>query len=251
MVKVKMADSKLWKTCINAISSLIDEAAFKLTREGVKMKAMDPSHVALVDFELPASAFVEYEVGKPVSLGVDLTEMTRIMARARAEDEFTLELDEQANRLKLTFKGASTRRFSLPLMDIAESEIPEPKLQLTAEAVVNAGVIQDGLKDAELVGDNIKFELTKDGFCMHTESDTGATELRLQRGDPGLADLKVDEPAKAMFNIKYLMDMTKATSSSDLITLRLGTNLPIQLDLPIAEGKGRLRFLLAPRIESE
>lgn len=251
MVSIKMADSKLWKTCVSAIASLIDEAAFKFTPEGIRMKAMDPSHVALVDFELPSATFVEYNVKQATVLGIDMTEMTKIMARAKAEDEFTMELDEDKNRLGLTFKSASMRRFSLPLIDISEAELPEPKLQFTAVAEVSAGVIQDGLRDAEIVGDNVRFELTEDGFFMYTESDTGTTELKLRKSDPGLLKLSIKQPAKAMFNIKYLVDMTKAASSTDIITINLGSNLPIQLDFPIAEGKGRLRFLLAPRIEAE
>lgn len=250
-MRVRMPDSKLWKTCVSAIASLIDEAAFKFTPEGIKMKAMDPSHVALVDFELPTAAFIEYDVKQPTILGIDLTEMNKIMARAKAEDEFILDLDEEKNRLTLTFKSASTRRFSLPLIDISEAELPEPKLQFTAAADVSAGIIQDGLRDAEIVGDNVKFELTEEGFFMYTESETGATELKLHKGDPALLKLNVKQPARAMFNIKYLIDMTKATSSADIIAISLGSNLPIQLDFPIAEGKGRLRFLLAPRIETE
>jgi len=251
LVKLRMADSKGWKTCVSAMASLIEEATFKLTPEGVKMKAMDPSHVALVDFELPAEAFAEYGVKQTVSIGADLAEMNKIMARAKAEDEFTMELDEEKNRLVLTFKGTSTRKFSLPLIDISEAELPEPKLQFTATADIAAGVIQDGLRDAEIVGDNVRCELKEEGFSMLTESDTGATELKLQKGDAGLLKLSVKQPARAMFNIKYLIDMTKAVSSADAITINLGTNLPIQLDFPIAKGKGRLRFLLAPRIEAE
>ena len=246
-----MEDSKIWKTCISAMSNLIEEALFKLTPDGIKMKAMDPSHVALVDFELPAAAFADYEVKRAVSLGINLAEMNKIMARAKAEDEFFMELDEEKNRLSLTFKGTSTRKFSLSLIDTSESELPEPKLQFTASADIVAGVVQDGLKDAEIVGDNVRCELTDEGFFMLTESDTGATELKLHKGDPGLLKLNVKQPARAMFNINYLINMTKAASSTENITVNMGTNLPIQLDFPIAEGKGKLRFLLAPRIEAE
>lgn len=251
MTKIHMKDSKLWKTCISAIANLIDEAAFKLTPDGIKMKAMDPSHVALVDFELPKAAFVEYDVKQPIVLGIDLQEMNKIMGRAKPEDEFILAFDEEKNRLELTFKGVSTRRFSLPLIDIKEAELPEPKLEFTASANVAAGAIQDGLRDAELVGDNVKFSLDKDEFIMYTESDKGTTELKLRKGDAGLAKLSVKQPARAMFNINYLVDMTRAASSSDIITVNLGSNLPIQLNFPIAEGKGKLQFLLAPRIEAE
>jgi proliferating cell nuclear antigen len=73
----------------------------------------------------------------------------------------------------------------------------------------------------------------------------------LRKGDQGLLKLDIKQPARATFNIKYLSDMTKAAGSSDVITINLGTDLPIQLDFPVAGGNGRLRFLLAPRIEAE
>jgi proliferating cell nuclear antigen len=250
-MKASMDDSKLWKTCISAIANLIDEAAFKFTPKGVEMKAMDPSHVALVDFELPAKAFVEYDVKEETVLGIDMAEMSKIMSRAKAEDKFILELDEEKNRLTFTFRGASTRRFSLPLIDIGEAELPEPKLQFTASVEVVAGAAQDGLRDAELVGDNVRFEVSEKEFRMFSESDTGSAEMKLSKGDEGLKKLDVKQPARSMYNINYLDNMTKAASSDDVITVNLGSDLPIQFNFPIAEGKGRLRFLLAPRIEAE
>jgi proliferating cell nuclear antigen len=251
MISARMAESGVLKTCIGMMVNLIEETAFKFSPEGIKMKAMDPSHIALVDFDLPASAFLEYNVKQPTVLGINLVEMNRIMSRCKADDELILELDEKQNRLALTFKGISTRRLSLPLIDVRETELPEPKLQFTATAEVLAGVIQDGLRDAELVGDNVRFELSETGLIISAESDRGATELRLGKGDKGLVKLSAKEPSRAIFNIKYLSDMTKAAGSGDIMTISLGTDLPIQLDFPVAEGQGRLRFLLAPRIEAE
>lgn len=251
MTSAKMAESKVLKTCVEMMVNLIEEAAFKFTPEGIKMKAMDPSHIALVDFELPASAFTEYNFKQPIVLGINLLEMEKVISRGKADDELILELDEKQNRLGLTFKGVSTRRLSLPLIDIRETELPEPKIQFTATAEVLAGVIQDGLKDAEIVSDNVRFELDETGLVISAESDKGTAELKLKKGDKGLLKLSVKQPARAMFNIKYLIDMTKGAGSEDPITISLGTDLPIQLDFPVADGKGRLRFLLAPRIEAE
>ena len=251
MVSAKMSDSKVWKICVGTMVNLIEEAAFKFAPDGVKMKAMDPSHVALVDFELPSSAFAEYSVKQPVTLGINLVEMDKVVSRAKADDELVLELDEKLNRLAMIFKGASTRRLSLPLIDVREAELQEPKIQFGATAEILAGVIQDGIKDAELISDNVRFELNENGFFITADGDKGSTELKLGKGDKGLVKLSVKEPARAMFNIKYLTDMTKAASSADVIKVGLGNNLPIQLDFPIAGGVGKLRFLLAPRVESE
>jgi proliferating cell nuclear antigen len=250
MIKARMSDTKIWKTCVGSMVNLIEEAAFKFTPAGVKMRAMDPSHIALVDFELPPDAFAEYEVKAPTILGINLMEMNKVLSRAKPGDELGMEFDEKQNRLTLTFKGKSTRRLSLPLISMDEREFPEPKIPFVAEIEVNAGVVQDGLKDAELVTDNVQFSVDKESFVMRAEGDKGSTELKLSKDDKeALAKLKVDQPARAVFNIKYLRDMMEGASSSDSVTILLGTDLPVQLDFRISKGK--LRFLLAPRIEAE
>ncbi|MEW6221754.1 MAG: proliferating cell nuclear antigen (pcna) [Candidatus Hadarchaeota archaeon] len=251
MVRVKMEDSKVWKSCVKAMVNIIEEASFKFTPEKVKMMAMDPSHVALVDFELPASAFSEYEVEEPATIGVNLMEMDKVLSRAKPDDELAMELDDKQSRLNFTFKGASTRKLNMALIDVREAELKEPKIQFTATAEVLAGVLQDGLKDAELVGDKVRFDVKDKELSMVAEGDKGTSELKLGDKDEGLVKLKADRPAGATFGIRYLADMVGGAGSGDQVSISLGSDLPIQLDLPIAGGKGRLRFLLAPRIEAE
>lgn len=250
-LKVRMETSEVWKNCVGAISNLIDEADFEFKEDGVEMRAMDPSHVALADFRLPSKAFEEYDVEKSRKLGIDLTEMDKIMSRAKKDDEFVLEFNEEEGRLKLRFQGDSTRRFSLPLLELEEEEFPEPDLDFTASVKVTAGVVSDGLKDTALVGENVRFKITDDKFLMGMESDTGSAEMELSEGAGGLQELDVEESSEAMYNIGYLDDMIKAASSNDVIEINHSTDIPIQMIFPIADGKGRLTFLLAPRIEAE
>lgn len=250
-MKLKMNNSKVWKDCIGAISNLIDEVNFEFNEDGVEMKAMDPSHVALSDFQISSDAFEEYDLEDTLKLGVDLAEMDKIMSRAKKNDEFVMEFDEEDNRLRLQFVGDSTRRFSLPLLDIEDEELPEPELDFTASAMVFAGSISEGLKDASLVGDNVTFELANDKFMMRIESDTGSAEMELSRQDEGLGKLDIRESTKSMYNIEYLEDMVKAASSNDLVEINHGVDLPIEMIFKIADGKGHLRFILAPRVETE
>jgi len=246
--KLVMKTPKLWKTCVSAASALVQEAAFIVTPEGLKMKAMDPSHIALIDIDLPAGAFEGFEVEKPTIIGVSLAEMNRIVSRAKSDDELTIEFDDKTNRLTLTLGGPPERHFSTPVIDVRKEDLPEPKLKLTATAEVAAGAIQDGIKDAELIGDLVNIEASKDGIRMWAESDKGTSELRLNAGDEVLPKLDVSEPARAGYHVKQLGDMVKTCFPADIIKIGLGTDQPIQLDRPIAGG--RLRFILAPRIES-
>lgn len=250
-MKLKMDKSEVWKNCIGAISNLIEEADLDISEEGVNLKAMDPSHVALAGLKISDAAFTEFDVDKPEKLGIDLTEMDKIMSRANKNDKSTLEYVEEENRLKLEFRGTSTRRFSLPLLELEEEELPEPELNFTANAKVTAGTIREGLKDAALVGDNVKFELSDEKFKMSIESDTGSAEMELSKEDEGLKDLNVESPTRAMYNIGYLEDMFKAAGSNDIVEINHGEDLPIQIIFKMADGEGQLKFLLAPRVETE
>jgi proliferating cell nuclear antigen len=247
MVKAKMSDPKIWKTAIGSITTLIEEAAFKFTPKSVSMRAMDPSHISMVDFELPAEAFDEYDVRDEVIVGVNLVDLDKILGRMRNDDSLLLEIPDDKSRLLVTFKGTSTRKLGIPLIDVEEEKIPEPKIQFTAEVKLPAGVLKDGLKDAEMVSDSVQMIAEKGLFIMKAEGDKGVSEMRLEEGDRGLSKIDVQRPASAKFGLEYLLKMLKEASSDDEITLRLGTDLPLLMEINI--GKGGIRFFLAPRIE--
>ena len=72
MFKLKVADAKLLKDMATAISILIDEATFKIDPENLKLRAMDPSRVAMVDFEWPKTVFEEYTCTEPTKMCIHL-----------------------------------------------------------------------------------------------------------------------------------------------------------------------------------
>jgi len=90
MFRAVISDTKAWKNSIDAIAALIDEGTLQIDEKGIKLRAMDPSQIALVDLELPSSSFEEYKVEKPVNIGIDFTELSKITKRSRAEDKIEL-----------------------------------------------------------------------------------------------------------------------------------------------------------------
>ena len=73
MFKAKMADAKFLKDMMGAISILVDEATFDLTPEGITLRAMDPSRVAMVDFEWPKTVFDEYSCGETTKMCINIS----------------------------------------------------------------------------------------------------------------------------------------------------------------------------------
>src|SRR3989454_10165888 len=81
--KATMNDARLFRNLIGAISSLIEEADFNATPEGIKLRSMDPSHIAMVDFESPKAAFDIYECTSPTTLRLRGSNLLKLLKSAR------------------------------------------------------------------------------------------------------------------------------------------------------------------------
>lgn len=239
--------AKEFADLIATASNLIDEAAFKFTEEGISMRAMDPSRVVLIDLNLPESIFSKYEVEEPETIGINMDQFKKILKRGKAKDTLILRKGDE-NFLEITFEGTAKRTFRLPLIDVEELELELPELPFTAKVVLLGEVLKEGIKDASLVSDAIKFIAKENEFTMKAEGETNEVEIRLTLEDEGLLDLEVEEETKSAYGIRYLSDMVKGIGKADEVILRFGNEMPLQMEYMIRD-EGRLTFLLAPRVE--
>ena len=66
-----------------------------------------------------------------------------------------------------------------------------------------------------------------------------------------LVELTASSKCKSLFSIDYFSNMIKSVRGDDKITMQLGNDNPIRVEFDIADSKGHVTYLLAPRIESE
>lgn len=242
MFSATISDTKSWKNSIDAIAALIDEGTLQITKEGLKLRAMDPSQIALVDFELKASAFEKYKVEKPISIGIDFSELLKITKRLRPEDKIELSLDK---RLNMLFKGETTRNFSLSVIESSTTPPREPVVDFTAEVKIGANTLKEALKDAELVSNHVALSIN-DGFSIKAQGDTGSVDIKFP--DENILSKEVKKEARAVFALDQLNNLLRAADVQSIVILKLKTDAPIKIEYVI--GEGRVLYYLAPRIES-
>ena len=78
----KTSGSEEWKAVISAVSTLVEEATFEATVEGISFRGMDPSHVALIDINWPNTAFERFECDGDIKTGSH----PKIFLNVRQED---------------------------------------------------------------------------------------------------------------------------------------------------------------------
>ncbi len=251
MFKLKVADAKLLRDMITSISILVDEATFKLDPEGVKLRAMDPSRVAMIDFEWPKTVFEEYQCTEPTKMCINISELLKLLKRAGKDEVVELSLDEKTGRLQVKISGKYSRNFTMPTLEASEEEVPTPKITFNIRAKATTQGLSQAIEDAQLVSDHVKVEADTEKLVFNAAGDLMGATITLQKGSDTLLDLEAKEPAKATFSLSYLLEIVKAASAtSDIATMEFSSDMPIKLDFQQTK-EGKLTFYLAPRIETE
>ncbi|MFH1588388.1 MAG: proliferating cell nuclear antigen (pcna) [Candidatus Diapherotrites archaeon] len=244
-MRLELENAGDFKKCIDAISVLIDEAELIVNDKGLELKATDPSQISMVDFVFPKEGFKKFDLKKETRLGLDLDYFSQVMSRTKSDDALVIDLPEGESSLKITFKGGSTRSFSIPLIDVSAGEIPSPKIDFDAVLKLNSRVLGDALKDAQLIATHVLIEVNETQMSVKANSSKGKLENITDKKE--MQEFKVKADSRAMFPLDYLTDMLKGAGTE--LVLSMKSNAPIKLDYEI--GKAKITYFLAPRIESD
>lgn len=251
MFKASVSDAKLWKNLLAAISTLIEEADFNATPDGIKLRSMDPSHVAMVDFEWQKTAFEEYTCQEPTKIRVNIASMLKLLKRVGSDEILEMLYDEKTRKLNLTLKGKMMRKFTMPTLDPAQEEVPTPKITFNSKVKLTTSIFRDIIDDVQAVSDNVRLETTPEKLIAAATTELSSAVIELEKSSEMLIELDVKEPSKATFNLNYLSEITKAgASAAEIVTVEFSSNMPIRLEFDIPQ-QGRLSYYLAPRIEAE
>lgn len=246
MFRLCLDDARLMKKSVDAIAQLINEAAFEVTQEGLHLRAMDPSNIAMVDFKLPKSAFLEYSLEQDTLIGVDFDIFKKIFSRAKAGDRVYL-IKEKEGVLDIIFEGRFRRKFRFQLIETSSTALKEPSIEFQSVVKIRAGEVKEALKDAGLISSHVVLRTDETGFHVEAESESSELRATAERGSDALIDLQVDEPARAMFSLDYLQDMVKNADNDSILTIYLRTDAPLKLHYSL--GEAEFTYYLAPRIE--
>ena len=79
MFKAELSDSNILKTSFDAISSIVDEVQIQTDSEGLRLEALDRSHITYVHLELKSSLFDTYICDEPEKINIDTDELMKLL----------------------------------------------------------------------------------------------------------------------------------------------------------------------------
>ncbi len=248
MFKIALTDVELLKNTIPIIAEIIDEAVFKVDHNGISMLAPDRTMVSVVDFRIPSTAFEKFKVETPSSLGLNLANFVNVIKRIKSSDQVTMELSKDNTKLKITVEGNGKRSFEIPLLDIKDEKPPVDQLNFTGRVELESSIMEDGIADADIIGDSVIIEATPETFRISAKGDVSSAELEMLKKDSGMLKLHAPQAIRSRYPLEYLKKMVKAAKLSKHTVLEFGNDYPMRLEFS-AVDKVHMSFILAPRVE--
>jgi proliferating cell nuclear antigen (pcna) len=245
LFEIKIDDAKYWKNCVDALVRLVDEGTFSLSKDGIQFKAMDPSGISMVCFDMPSKAFSKFEIEKQTDIGLNLENFYRILSSARPEEQLLMK--DSGGRFLVEFIGKnSRRRYKLPIIEIRKSFENEPKIEFESDLEVKGEVIKEIIKDASLLSTYIGFKTDKNSLVVSAKGDFGELEEEhIGEGD-AIKKMDVKKSAVASFNLEYLDRMVSACPTGNHIKMHFKTDALVKIDYKI--GDAEVVYYLAPYI---
>jgi len=244
----KTASSQEWKAVSSAIKTLVEEATFDATSEKLTFRAMDPSHVALVDLEWPNSAFSKYECDKPFKFSLRVEDLVKLIGRSDAKD--SVEMSSTADDIiAVKFLNGYKREFEIHLIESTGGSAPLPKLDFSTTVTLTKTMFDKLLSDISVVSDQVTIQASKEKLTFSGKSDIGRASIELQKNDADVLELKTEGEDKATYSIDYLTNIIRAAgSATDTVDCSFSSKKPILLQFKLNDQGARIHFFLAPRV---
>lgn len=246
MFEAKISNPKPIVDAMKAAYELVkDEVTFKIGKEGIVLRAMDPANVAMVVMDIKKAAFDDYKVENDSFIGVNMERFMQVLRRSKKAD--TVDMKVSGGKMELLYAGANKRRFSIPLLALESGPRPEPNLTFAVKAEVDSKIFREAVEDASVVNDAMTLVAANKELRLLAQGDLGDVETVIRK-DEGLNEIEMQENARAKYSTEYLGKIAR-TRVGDTAALAFKSDYPLMVQF--SEGNVAVAFILAPRMDVE
>jgi proliferating cell nuclear antigen len=245
-----LPDAMQVKNLFKTLSVLVDEATFKLTPQGLTLRAMDPSRVAMIDLAILRENCEEHLCAEEMKFCFSIERyLQKTLKNISKKDAIRIDIQTGlVEKINTRLFGKLSRQFSMPLLEGSDEDVPTPKINFMYSAKLVLENVNTLFKDLD---DHVRIIGTQDGLTFEQIGDIENFTSTLKKGDDTVLDIEAKEDAKATYSVSYLKEILKALSSlTDIIELSYSTDMPIRITAK-PEHLGTVSIFVAPRIETD
>jgi proliferating cell nuclear antigen len=255
MIRALFPKGKEPRYVFEVLIKTLPEAVLAFTHDGIGLKSLDPTKTVLFNLTFHATALEDYVVEEETKVGLIFTTIKDVIKRIGATEKLELEVDNEKNRFSLYVypkKGKEVglvRRFSFPIVQVVEEEVPELSLTFDASFEIDSSVFDDILAMVEEISDWIQITASPEGIVFKGVGEGGkAAEVELSHDSESVFSISAEDAISAKYSVETLKDTSgKMKSISKRVKVELSENKPLKLTYEFSTGI--FSAVVAPRVD--
>jgi len=275
LVKIETLQPTNFKALFNVLKeNNILEANVNITANGLEILELDPTHIVIVHVFLNSNTFESYFCKKPIKIGLDIVNLTKILKGISAKDILTIFLEDPESRpspstdsdintlfglLIENSKKGQISRYYIDAMDVNEQQISVPQLDYPYHIQIPSADLQSIVNQMKnMGGEVIKILFHDDELQFFTKGELGLMNtIRTQtpKSDESIKIHKNQSSDSSMIIELYLklekmVEFTKCACLSPIVTIYIRNDYPLFLEYDVG-SLGFIRLGLSPHIKPD
>jgi proliferating cell nuclear antigen len=248
-LELKTVQACSFKILIEALKELLTDTCFEFDQSGLKIIAMDTSHIVLVHLKLEASKFEYFFCKKKISVGINMLNLHKLIKTINSNDTLTLFMDEtDINHIgiKIENNEKNTKTtYKLNLLDLDNPHISIDPTQFNSVITLPSTDFQKICRDMSNVSEYVEIKNIGNQLIFSCKGDFCSQETILSDNNSSCSTPKGNEIVQGIFKLKYLVLFTKCTNLCNTIELYLKNDYPLIIKYAVA-SLGEIKLAIAP-----
>jgi proliferating cell nuclear antigen len=236
LLNIKTIQASTFKQVIDALKEILMDVNLEIDETGIKIVAMDNTHIVLIHLKLEAEKFEIYECAKKTYVGINMLRLHALIKTITNNDILSIYIKKDDPKLSV--------------LDIDVLNLDIPPVDFHTIINMPSNYLQKIIRDMNNLAEFIEFRNIGDKLILSCKGDFCNQETILGAEKSQTITIKKNstdeeqEIIQGIFSLKYLSIFTKCTNLSNNVELYLKNNYPIILRYTIA-SLGEIKLCLS------
>lgn len=243
LLEIKTVQATTFKQVIDALKEILMDVNLEFDETGMKIVALDNTHIVLVHLKLDAERFETYHCERKLYVGINMLKLHMLIKTISNNDVLTLFVERgDSNNLGIRIENQEKNlrtTYKLSMLDINVLNMNIPPADFKTTITMPSIDLQKIIRDMHNLADNIEIRCVdshinfscKGDFCsQETVLDTDKNHgINISRTSD-----QEHEIIQGVYSLKYLSMFTKCTNLSNAVEIFIKNTYPIILQYSVA-----------------
>lgn len=224
-------------------------------QERMFIQTMDQSRVSILELVIPKEWFDEYDVKEPVTMGISVNIMYRVLnSREKTQQLHISLMNKDTDKLQIFLTGENkeefNKHFELALINLETETMDIPEIEYQVDFTIGSANFANIINQLKTFGDNMDIECTEEKMILYANSiEQGKMVCEIKIDDLSGFAINEGEKVSCGFSLNYLHNICLYNKLSKEIDVKVSANYPMKIIYKLLGCENTtLTFFLAPRI---